>query len=134
MEMYASGLFALVGTLVGGLITFAVQFHAQRKQDVRHRQKLAYDIAMQQWIVWAQARFEQEKTTRVKQVIPSMSHFIVSQLRLTNLFIGQGVDELTDEELFNALSSIEERNEALFSFFFASFAQKQARRSEEAGA
>ena len=49
MEPYMSGLFALGGTIAGGLITYFVQVRIQNIQTVRFHKELALRLALTEW-------------------------------------------------------------------------------------
>jgi len=48
-EALPSGVYALLGTLFGGLITFFIQMFAHKREELRHARRLALEMAIAEW-------------------------------------------------------------------------------------
>lgn len=118
MESYTSGLFALGGTLFGGLITYAIQARAQRMENIRHRQKLAYDIAAKEWALWVERRFYEAGKSGERAETPSLVDYIVCQMRYSELLNSVDFSKMSDVEMVQALERIGARNGEVSSYFY----------------
>lgn len=115
MEPYLSGLFALGGTLSGGLVTFGIQCFAQRKENARHRQKLAYETAVKAWEFWSRFKLDEIRASGGEnpQALPGLNPFLASQLRLAKFLGSTDILTVPAERLAQELTLLTKQDETL---------------------
>ena len=125
-----TGIFTLLGMLVGGLLTFAVQLWAQRMENFRHRQKLAYEIAAKEWEFWAKYRLDVATKSGAIAEIPSVVDFIAANMRISELLNRRDFSKMTDAAVARAFEQISARNDAVAAYFTQELARR-SRKTEE---